>query len=76
MLYETELGKLIAEVRADGGYVLIPRAEDLLPHDEFAYRRPQDSLGGAAMYTEPMLSSGALASTCRLASGSDHGLVV
>lgn len=31
---ETELGKLIAEVRADGGYIPIPRAEGLLPHDD------------------------------------------
>jgi hypothetical protein len=28
-----ELGKLVAEIRADGGYVPIPRVEGALPHD-------------------------------------------
>lgn len=29
-----ELGKLVAKIRADGGYVPIPRAEGVLPHDD------------------------------------------
>ncbi|MFE9802894.1 hypothetical protein ACFYP6_29170 [Streptomyces goshikiensis] len=28
-----ELGQLVAKIRADGGHVPIPRAEDVLPHD-------------------------------------------
>lgn len=30
-----ELGRLVAKIRADGGYVPIPRAEGVLPHDHW-----------------------------------------
>ncbi|MET9819740.1 hypothetical protein [Streptomyces sp. NPDC006355] len=34
LLDQAELGKLVAEIRADGGYVSVPRAEGTLPHDD------------------------------------------
>ncbi|MFE9332991.1 hypothetical protein [Streptomyces sp. NPDC006925] len=34
-----ELGKLVGTIRADGGYVPIPRAEGVLPHDDGNDRR-------------------------------------